>query len=569
MKPDMQVRAADLAWIGLAFLVLIFAGFGLRDPWPADEPRFAGVAFDMVRSGQWLIPHAGGDLYQDKPPLHFWMIALSYAVTGSTRAAFLLPSMLASLGTLLLVYDLGRRLHGREAGLAAALTLACCVQFVKVTRGAQIDATLVFFITLSSWALSRHLLLGPHLGLALLGGVAAGLGVVDKAVGFLALALLPLAWLLRRRAAGTIAAGALRPAALLAVLAGFVGAIAAWLLPMLWHVQQVGTPELAAYRDELLFQQTVKRYTDAWHHIRPPYYYLVEVIPALWLPLSALLFWLWRPWREDWRSSRAATLLPLGFALAVVLFFSLSTGKRGVYVFPALPALALAAAPHLPALFARVGVGRLSLALGAVLLLPAWALVVGLSLGLPKVTALLEDAPLTSLWPLWAFALAGSAAWSAAARRRPLFAWPAALGCLTLVWGLGIAPQLNAERSASGFVAQLLERAPRDRELGLLSYKEQFLLYLDREVVNFGHARWREGMAEAHDAAAWLAQDGRRVLLVPGPLIRPCFASNARRLAGRSSSDEWWLVEGMPDADCVRQGDPGRAIRYQGPRAPR
>ncbi|MFM7707046.1 MAG: ArnT family glycosyltransferase, partial [Gammaproteobacteria bacterium] len=409
MKPELQVRTADLVWIGLAFLVLIFAGFGLRDPWPADEPRFAGVAFDMVRSGYWLIPHAGGDLYQDKPPLHFWMIAASHVLTGSTRAAFLLPSMLASLGTLLLVYDLGRRLHGREAGLAAALTLACCVQFVQVTRGAQIDATLIFFITLSVWALSRHLLLGPHLGLALLGGVAAGLGVIDKAVGFLALLLLPLAWLLRRRASGAIAAGALRPAALLAVMAGFFGVIAAWLLPMLWHVQQVGTPELAAYRDELLFQQTVKRYTDAWHHIRPPYYYLVEVIPALWLPLSVLLFWLWRPWREDWRAHRAATLLPLGFAVAVVLFFSLSTGKRGVYVLPALPALALAAAPHLTALYRRISVGRVSLVLGAVLLIPAWAVVLGAALGMSKASALLDDTPLDSLAPLWAFAVIGLA----------------------------------------------------------------------------------------------------------------------------------------------------------------
>lgn len=569
MKPDLQVRPADLVWIGLAFLVLIFAGFGLRDPWPADEPRFAGVAFDMVRSGYWLIPHAGGDLYQDKPPLHFWLIAASYVLTGSTRAAFLLPSMLASLGTLLLVYDLGRRLHGREAGLAASLTLACCVQFVQVTRGAQIDATLIFFVTLSLWALARHLLLGPHLGLALLGGIAAGLGVVDKAVGFLALLLLPLAWLLRRRDAAAVAAGALRPAALLAVLAGFVGIIAAWLVPMLWHVHEVGTPALAAYRDELLFQQTVKRYTDAWHHIRPPYYYFVEVIPALWLPLSGLLFWLWKPWREDWRARRAATLLPLGFAVAVVLFFSLSTGKRGVYVLPALPALALAAAPHMASLFRRIGVGRLSLVLGAVLLIPAWVIVLGAALGLPKASALLDDTPLDSLLPLWAFAVVGLAVWLLAARRRPLFAWPAVLGCLTLAWGFGIAPQLNAERSASGFVAQLLERAPRDRELGLLFYKEQFLLYLDREIVNFGHARWREGMAEAHDAASWLAQDTGRVLLVPGPLLKPCFASNPRRLAGRSSSDDWWLVEGMPDAECVRQGNPGRAIRYKGPRAPR
>ena len=393
--------------------------------------------------------------------------------------------------------------------------------------------------------------------------------MIDKAVGFLALLMLPVAWALARRSPGGIASGALRPAALLAVFAGFVAAISVWLLPMLWHVHQVGSPELAAYRDEILFQQTVKRYTDAWHHIRPPYYYLVEVIPALWLPLSALLFWLWRPFREDWRSARAATLLPLGFALAVVLFFSISTGKRGVYVLPALPALALAAAPHLPAILARTGVGRLSLALGAVLLLPMWALWAGSALGLPKASALLEGTRLETHWPLWAFAAAGAALWLLAARLRPVLAWPAVLGCLTLAWGLGIAPQLNAERSASGFTAGMLELAPRDRELGLLAYKEQFLLYLDRETVNFGHARWREGQAEPQDAAAWLAQDPRRVLLVPGPLLEPCFAANPRRLAGQSSGDDWWLVEGAPDAGCAGRGDPGRAIRYPGPRAPR
>lgn len=568
MRPDTQVRTADLLWIGLAFLVLIFAGFGLRDPWPADEPRFASIAFDMVRSGQWLIPQAGGDLYQDKPPLHFWLIATSYLVTGSTRAAFLLPSMLASLGTLLLVYDLGRRLHGREAGLAAALTLACCVQFVQVTRGAQIDATLIFFVTLAVWAAVRHLVLGPSIALALLAGVAAGLGVIDKAVGFLALSLLPIAWWLRRRGAAVVE-GALRPLAVMAVVGGMLAVIAAWLLPMLWHVHQAGTPELAAYRDELLFQQTVTRYTGAWHHRAPPYHYFVEVIPPLWLPLSALLFWLWRPWREDWRSGRAATLLPLGMAIAVVLFFSVSTGKRGVYILPALPALALAAAPHLPALFRRVGVGRLSLALAAVLLLPAWALAVGSATGAAKVRALLADAPALQLWPVWAFAIVGLAAWVWAARVRPVLAWPAVLGCLTLAWGVGIAPQLNAERSASGFVSQMLSQAPRDRELGMLFYKEQFLLYLDREVVNFGHARWREGLAEPRDAAGWLAQDPRRVLLVPGPALQPCFAANPRRLAGRSSGDEWWLVEGAPDPECARLGDPGRAIRYVGPRAPR
>ncbi len=571
MTPDRELRGSDLAWIGLAFLAFIFAGFGLRDPWPADEPRFAAVALDMLRSGDWLIPRVGGDLYQDKPPLHFWLIATSLEATGSLRWAFLLPSMLASLGTLLLVYDLGRRLHGREAGLAASLTLACCVQFVQVTRGAQIDATLVFFVTLSLWAFVRHLSGSPRVGWVLLGGAAAGLGVIAKAVGFMALLLWPLAWLLSRRRIESsqepLRPAALRPVYLLLSLSAFLAVIAAWLLPMLLRVAASGDPALVAYRDELLFQQTVQRYASAWHHVRPWYYYLVEVIPALWLPLSALLFWLWRPWREDWRNGRLSTLLPLGFAVMVVLFFSLSTGKRGVYVHIALPALAMAAAPHLPALFRRAGVGRLSLVLAAILVVPGLVFGVGSLAGLSALRAWLDGAGLASTSPLWLYACASLIAWLVCLRWRPLFAWPAVLGCLTVTWGVGIAPQINAERSASAFVAGLSASAPRDRPLGMLAYKEQFLLYLDREIVNFGHARWREGQAESNDAARWLAEDPRRMLVVPGPLLEPCFKGNSRRLVGRSSDDAWYLVEGAPDASCAAQGDPQRAIRYVGPRA--
>ena len=56
--------AQDLFWIALWFALLILAGYGLRDPWPADEPRFASIARDMVATGDWLIPRAGGDLYK-------------------------------------------------------------------------------------------------------------------------------------------------------------------------------------------------------------------------------------------------------------------------------------------------------------------------------------------------------------------------------------------------------------------------------------------------------------------------------------------------------------------------
>lgn len=551
----------DLAWIGVWFALLILVGYGLRDPWPADEPRFAGVALDMLRTGQWLIPHAGGDLYQDKPPLHFWLMGAGMLLTGSTRLGFLLPSMLASLGTLLLVYDLVRRLHGRQAALLASLTLVSCIHFVMTTRGAQIDATLIFFCTLALWGLMRHVLLGASLGIALIGAFGAGLGVIDKAVGFLTLVMLPIAaWL-----AGRMGSNKVRMRSVFAVLAVFIATIALWLVPMLWHVSSSGSPELAAYRDELLFQQTVKRYAQAWHHIRPWYYYLVEVIPVLWLPLSALLFWLVPRWRNDWREGRAAVWLPLLWAIFVIVFFSLSTGKRGVYVLPALPALAIAAAPHLAQLFKERGVARLSLAIALLLVVPGVLLAFGSAFSIAAVESLLAESALRSFVPIYAFAIAATIAWLLAFKYRPIVAWPAVLACLTMTWGFGIAPQINGERSAADFIQRVMASVPRDRELGLLAYKEQFLLYLDRDTVNFGHARWREGDAEAFDAARWLAGGDQRLLLVPEHFMDRCFAENPREFAGVSSGDEWFLVSGMPARECVERGNPKKVIRYPAP----
>ena len=180
----------DLLWLFALALLLIATGIGLRDPWPPDEPRFALVARDMVATGDWLLPRVGGQPYADKPPLFFWLIALGLEVTHSLRIAFLLPSFLAAFGCVALVYDLGRRLWNREAGLAGALALLFTVQFVWQARQAQIDATLCFWTTLSLYGLLRHLLLGPSWRWYTIGWAAAGLGVITKGVGFLPLLML-------------------------------------------------------------------------------------------------------------------------------------------------------------------------------------------------------------------------------------------------------------------------------------------------------------------------------------------------------------------------------------------
>ena len=572
----------DLLWLLGVVLLLIGTGVGMRAPWPADEPRFALIAREMVHTGQWLFPRIGGDLYPDKPPVYFWLLSVCYFLTGSLRASFLIPAFLSACTVVGLVYDLGRRIAGRVSGLAAGVTLACSVQFLMTMRGAQIDPVLCAFTTLSLYGLLRHLLFGPAWGWYFVGGVMAGLGVVTKGVGFLPLlVLLPYAvlrargfsvWRAGASAGGrSLVAGAgIEPAksskwrwGLVAV--GFLLGASAWFVPMMVAVATRNDPALVAYRDEILFQQTVHRYAAAWHHVEPWYFFIVNVVPGLWLPFSLLLFWLVPRWRAAWREKDARVWLPLAWVLLTLLFFSLSAGKRGIYIFPALPALAIAAAPYLPDLFRRRGVQWASLTLGGAVVVAAIGLLAIDASGNEKLRAAAADQGVDSLVPIAIIAGLGAIAWVLALWKRPILAWPAVLAAVALVWSYGITPRIDGERSARDFMTKALALVPADADLGLLAYKEQFLLYLDRPITNFGHARWREGEQEADDASVWLNGSTDRLLLVPESALSPCFASTSKQPAGESSGDRWFLVKGAAAHGCITKGNRSRAIRYRPP----
>jgi 4-amino-4-deoxy-L-arabinose transferase-like glycosyltransferase len=548
------IRMSDLLWLGLAFVLIIGTGLGIRDPWPADEPRFAAVARDMVFTGEWLFPRVGGDLYQDKPPFFFWLLAICYSLTGSLKAAFLIPSLLAAAGVAFLVYDLGRRLVGREAGLAASILVVCTLQFVQTMRGAQIDPTLCFLTTLSLYALLRHLLLGPAWGWYALGGLAAGIGVITKGVGFLPLlALVPYLLLRRCRWNGLApvdggGAGWRWWLAPLAMLAG----IGVWFVPMLVGVAQ-GAPEYLAYRDEILFKQTVGRYAAAWHHVKGWHYFLVEVIPALWLPWSLLLFWLVPRFRAAWRERDARVWLPLSWALLVLLFFSASPGKRGVYVLPALPALAFASLPFIADVLARRGVRIASIVAGSLFLLGGVAAIF---------VTMRDPIPFASAGLLGIYVALAAVLLALALWRAPIAAFPAVLAALAVWFSYGLAPRMNGERSGADFTRGVLSRTKPGEQLAFVAYKEQFLLHLDRDIVNFGHRRWLEGPQEAYDAAAWLTAGEKRVLLIPEDAVTPCFSASPKEPVGESSDDQWFLVRAPADAECAAKGSLARAIPY-------
>ncbi len=553
----------DLAWLAAIGLLLMGAGLGLRDPWPADEPRFALVAQDMLRSGDWLIPRVGGDLYADKPPVFFWLMAASMAVTGSLRLGFLLPSLLAGLGTVGLVYDLLRRARGREVALAGAFILLLTFQFVWQARQAQIDAVLCFFTTLSLYGLLRHLLLGPSRGWFLAGWAAAGFGVITKGVGFLPLlVLLPFAVLVRRAwRSKAPRIGFLSLTGLGAMLV----AIGLWFVPMVVATSAGG--ELLAYRNEILIHQTVTRYAEAWHHHAPFWFYLVEVVPFLWLPLVALVPWLWPRWRDALRGRDTFVVLLLAWAVIVVVFFSLSSGKRGVYVLPAVPALAMAAAPWLPELLRAAGPRRLAFVMACALALLAAAGAAYLAIDGSAASRIAADYGIAPALPLACVAAGAAVAIGILRERDAWFAYAGVLAAVLLTVGFVVYPRIDTVRSGREFMARVERASAGIAELGLVGAKEQYLLQLRRPSVNFGHARWREMEDEAADAAAWLAEDPGRALLMHSKSRAACFASAESVELGRANRQRWFLVSGTPDATCVSKGDRSRARLYLPPNA--
>jgi 4-amino-4-deoxy-L-arabinose transferase-like glycosyltransferase len=558
-------RWLDCFWLLGAFCLLVATGMGLRDPWPADEPRFALVARDMVATGDWLVPRVAGDIYADKPPLFFWLIAAGLAITGSLRVAFLLPSILAALGTTLLVYDLARRLWSRETGLIAGACLLFTVQFVWQARQAQIDATLCFWTTLSLYGLLRHLLLGPAWRWYAIGWFAAGLGVITKGVGFLPLlVLIPFAIARSEKWSPRLVNREYAKWCLLGPPL-FLLAIAIWLAPMLW--MSFGDRELGAYRDEILFHQTVTRYSNAWHHHEPFWYFLVQVIPGLWLPMSALVPWLIPRWRTAWRIGDLRIVLPLAWVVLVVLFFTLSSGKRGVYVLPAVPAFILACAPFIREVASKRVADRVMFVVAA--------FVAGIT-SLAAVVMLLRDDlrqevidtyTIDPLGPLATLAVVTILLCAGMRRRSGLVAYAGVILTVLLVVSFWINPAMNSARSGARFTAMIERVVDANAEVGIIGFKEQYMLQLRMPITHFGHARWREAQAEASDAARWLAEQPNRQLIVPESAMRSCFEESPAKLIGSANDIDWYLVTKASVSTCAARGNEGVAILYRPPLA--
>jgi len=324
----------SLGIVGLALLLVFYRlGEGSLHDW--DEAIYAQVAKEMFRSGTWMTLTWNGAPFFHKPPLYFWLTALTYKIIGVNELAARLWPATFGFGVVVLTFILGVRLRSWFVGAIAALLLLVVDRsyyghwwnFLSLSRVGMLDSTLTFWIMLAVlgvWQAGRQRAMIIWLGLPV------GLAMMTKAwPGFLAALIPGVFWLVAKpRRSSPIAFWA--AATLLAALV---------ISP--WHLYQYslhGTPFLHEYVGINLTGRVFQSFEG---NTGGPLHYL-DVLRrglSIWGYLWPLAY-VWAAWQAGVRGDRRAWLL-LAWITVPLLLFSLAQTKLGWYISMTYPAIAL------------------------------------------------------------------------------------------------------------------------------------------------------------------------------------------------------------------------------------
>ena len=512
-------RSHLLAWLGILALgvALYLPALGVEVLRHPLETKYALAARGMLRGGPLLVAHLFGELYPDKPPLYFWATAgLGWLRGGEIdETTARLPAVAAALVGLLLTARLGMDLFGARAGWTASLILATSGLYFWYARQGHPDQMLTTCILLAILALWRSLSLGPgraRMGWTATAYAAMALGVLTK--GLLGLILPLLATSLYLVLSGPLTAIP-RRLRLGPGLAIFALVVLAWYGPA---VVQNGRD----YLYETLVHQHLVRYADSWVHRGPWYYYFGELTTGAFpwsLFVPGAVFLGWRARREPstgFVAGASPVVLPLAWLVSGFAFFSLSSSKRGAYLLPLYPALALlvgwlwdrALAAERPTRWLTVPLGLLTAVAGL--------LAVGLAT-VPRrlvpgrmVDTMVPDDPverITVILLLLAGSLAVGILWRRGRRHAALGALVGVLALSLLAIAVVRAPQYEARYPARDLAARIRAAAPADTAiLSLLGdYDFMVAFYLDRPLAP---------LSGPDEALAARRPDGPRYVLV-------------------------------------------------------
>lgn len=283
----MLIPALLATALGLPFI------FG--DRWMADTPYYQAIAMQSARGtlADWWTLHEGSVQYFNKPPLAFWMHALSVRILGEADYAYYMPELIWYVLTCVLVAQLGRRLYGGEVGsrigLCAGVAMALTDEWIWRVSNFRLEFLLTVLMVgaLCCWVEAFGVGRGdgpaksdvPADGSgrrplwrsaiwAIGAGVCIGLAILTKPMLALGLVPLVLVWLailgrLDRRACVLMA----------------VSVLASLAVALPWHISMV-MMHGRAFTDAYFVNQSYKRATGQMFNPEPWYWYFKHIADA-------------------------------------------------------------------------------------------------------------------------------------------------------------------------------------------------------------------------------------------------------------------------------------------------
>jgi 4-amino-4-deoxy-L-arabinose transferase-like glycosyltransferase len=306
---------------------------GLRPLAIPDEGRYVGVAWEMLRSGNWAVPTLDGLPFFHKPPLFYWITAASMHLFGPGVAAARAAAWLASVSITTGLFAFVARWADRRQAWATVIVLGTMPLFYGGSQYANLDMLVAACIS-AAILLTVHSALArargwPHRRTLAMAFVAAALGVLAKGlIGVVLPVLVLLGWGLATRRLGRVTALLMwAPGWLL-----FAGVAAPWFILM-----QQRFPDFGHY---FFVVQHLQRFASAGFNNPQPWWFYPVALLALTLPWSPWLAGLRRRGRGSPPDPAGLHSLMLVWLGVVTVFFSLPSSKLVGYILPAIAPLA-------------------------------------------------------------------------------------------------------------------------------------------------------------------------------------------------------------------------------------
>jgi 4-amino-4-deoxy-L-arabinose transferase-like glycosyltransferase len=315
----------------LVCLIVLLSNLGAGALFEPDEGRNAEKAREILLLNDWVTPYQNFLPTLDKPIGYYWLVALSFKLFGLSEWSARLPSVLAALGCIFLVYRFARLQWGLREALWSCLVLLTSIEFFVLSRLVIFDMALTFFITLALFLFYRAAWGGgdgrsqKFYGLAMYVAMGAGslvkgpVALVVPGMVIFCYLFFTRRWFLLRR---------MNP---------FLGALLYFAVVAPWYLWvETRNP---GYLQYFLWEEHFVRYLTPHFGRTKSWYYFFVVLAVGFLPWSLLIpFTVRNLWKRTFDDTNLFLLL---WVLLPFAFFSASHSKLPHYILPIYPALAL------------------------------------------------------------------------------------------------------------------------------------------------------------------------------------------------------------------------------------